>query len=293
MHHRMLFVARIAQAWNRFWFEPASPAPICLFRIAFGLLAFVNTLLYVPDFLTWFGADGAAPPEVMGRVAWAPLLGLLIWLDLSNQAYAWLLCVFMVAQFCVVVGFRTRLSTFVVWILLNTFHQRNPSMWHQVDILLRLWCFALLFAPAGAMYSVDSYLRKKPADPSAPWAQRLIQVQMCAIYVQGFFGKLAGPRWLDGTAVYYATHFPDGMHNLVPPFMDHLWIYQALTYFTLLIEFSLWCLVWYRPLRYPILVAGVIFHLGIHYFLNLDLLEFGIIICYICFLNPEDFRSKA
>ena len=113
-------------------------------------------------------------------------------------------------------------------------------------------------------------------------------MKLCLIYGEAFFGKIVATAWLNGSAVYFATHFPDGARYPVPALMDRLWVYQGLTYFTLLIEFSLTFLVWFRPLRYPVLLLGVLFHLGIHCFLNLDLLEFGAMIAFLCFVYPQD-----
>lgn len=281
---------RFALHWSRFWFEPTSPGPVCLFRIFFGILALVNGLLYMPDFLTWFGAQGAAPMEAIQKIHPAPWLTFLLWWKPGDAFFAALLFTYLVATFFVIIGLRTQFSLIVVWLLLISFYQRNPEMWHHVDILLRIFALALVFAPAGEMYSVDSWLKDPPSPPRrfAPWAQRLIQFQMCMVYLEAFCGKMGGEKWRSGSAVYYATHFPDGMRTAVPAFLDHGWFYSSMTYFTLGIEFCLCFLVWYRPWRYWILLVGLIFHLGIHYFLNLDLLEFGIMITYICFLDPPD-----
>lgn len=120
--------------------------------------------------------------------------------------------------------------------------------------------------------------------------QRLIQVQLAIIYWSAFSAKLYGASWLDGSAVYYATHrlfmrFP------VPYLFDHLWTCCLLSWGTLLIEFSLCFLVWIKELRYLILLAGVILHLGLDWSLVLPQFEFVMLSCYWCFVDEKDLQK--
>ncbi|MBX3168466.1 MAG: HTTM domain-containing protein [Candidatus Eremiobacteraeota bacterium] len=275
--------------WRRFWFEPISPSSVCLFRILFGLLTLVNGIAYLPDLLVWFGAEGAAPIEAVFSLTDNPLTHWLARHPLSDATYVRLVYTQLLASCCLIVGWQSRLSLLVWWIIALLLRARNPAIWHQCDVFLRLAAFPLLFAPLSERYSLDSWLRRGPRpERFAPWAQRLLQLQMCAIYFEGFFEKMSGLLWRDGIAVYYALHFPDGMRHEVPAWMDQEWIYNLLTYFTFLIELSLWFLIWFPPLRYVILAGGIVFHLGIQYFLHLDYLEYAIMIYYVTFIPPED-----
>lgn len=278
----------LLRLWKRFWFEPISPSSICLFRILFGALALVNAVSYLPDLPVWFGAQGAAPIEAVLSTTDNPLSHWLAQHPLSDNTYLYFVYAQIVASGCLIVGLQSRLSLGVWWAVALLLRARNPVIWHQCDVLLRLAAFPLLFAPLSERFSLDSLPRRgSRPEKFAPWAQRLIQLQMCAIYFEGFFEKLGGLLWRDGIAVYYALHFPDGMRHPVPAWMDQEWIYNILTYFTFYIEMSLWFLVWFPPLRYPILLGGVVFHLGIHYFLHLDYLEYAIMIYYATFIPPE------
>jgi hypothetical protein len=283
----------IARLWDRFWFEPISPSSIAVFRMAFAVLSLLNALYFLPDFMTWFGSHGVTPLAAVGKLRTLLLTRLLVSLDPGDAFFWGILWLQIATSLTVLIGWQTRASLVLLWVTRLVLFHRNPYMWHQIDIFLRIYNFLLLFCPSGGALSLDEWLRRRD-DPKArpryfaPWGQRMIQLQMSLIYAEAFVGKLAGKTWLDGTAVYYATHFTDGMRHSVPPFMDHLWVYQALTYFTLAIELSLCLLVWIRPLRYPVLLAGTAFHLGIHWFLHLDLLELGAMLPFLCFLDPPD-----
>jgi hypothetical protein len=78
------------------------------------------------------------------------------------------------------------------------------------------------------------------------------------------------------------------MQRFPVPTFHHLFIYQTLTWMTLLIEFALGALVWFKELRYPVLLAGICLHLGIEYAMNIPLFELMAMATYINFVEPED-----
>jgi hypothetical protein len=177
---------------------------------------------------------------------------------------------------------------------MTSFHFRNPAYWFSADTPLRLYAFLLIFAPAGARFSLDAYFSKKSFNQSeqlfAPWAQRLIQFQVSAIYFQAFWGKLCGYEWWDGTAVYYALHrhFGDWLRYPLPCVLDHIWTINLLTWGALVIELSLWSIIWIKECRYWVLLAGIVFHSILNWCLNIDSLESAIMIGYINFVYPQD-----
>lgn len=68
--------------------------------------------------------------------------------------------------------------------------------------------FYLVLAPSGAALSVDRWRRAKDRfwefPQRAPWALRLIQVQISVVYLSTVWSKVQGTTWNDGTAVSYA-----------------------------------------------------------------------------------------
>ena len=43
-----------------------------------------------------------------------------------------------------------------------------------------------------------------------------------------------------------------------------------------------------RPLRYPLLVLGLLLHLGIEYSLNIPMFEWDVLTAYVLFIDPAD-----
>src|SRR6516164_2508385 len=79
-------------------------------------------------------------------------------------------------------------SIALVFLCLTSIQQRNLYITHGGDTFLRLAGFFLIFAPAGADFSVDRLIRirRGKQDPGtqarSPWAQRMIQFQLALLY---------------------------------------------------------------------------------------------------------------
>jgi uncharacterized membrane protein YphA (DoxX/SURF4 family) len=284
----------LARAWNRFFFEPQSPTPVAMFRIFYGLLVIADLILLAPDWQTWFGPRGLVTPEGMRVLEPGPRLNIFTVLPPTvfwTDAVFWLM---LIAAIMLTVGFRTRASSIVLWVLLASMHQRNLLITNAGDTMLRVTGFFLMFAPAGAAFSVDRWLRRKKGREgdeiplSSPWAQRMIQLEVSLLYIMTFWTKSMGPEWVDGTALHYVQHLDQFRRFPVPPmFLDPL-VVSVETWGTLAIEFALGVLIWFKELRYRVLLAGVLLHLSLEYAMNVPLFQWIMLSTFITFVEPAD-----
>ena len=65
------------------------------------------------------------------------------------------------------------------------------------------------------------------------------------------------------------------------------------TWYTVVLEFSLGVLIWFRPFRYPLLVLGLLFHLSIEYSLNIPMFEWDVLTAYVLFIDPTDLQRMG
>jgi hypothetical protein len=281
--------------WNRCWFTETSPSPICLFRIAYGLLVLTTGVLLGPDLLNWYGHGAAISQQTIHD--WEnseARFSIFFLLPETNTVVVITYSVLMLAAASLTVGLFSRLSAFLVYVCLLSFQQRMACIFNAGDTILRHQALLLIFSSAGALYSIDSVRRNKSNKPStasvlcSPWAQRLIQLQLAGVYCQTFFSKMACSQWIDGTALYYSSRLTDFARLPVPFLFDHLWTCQLLSWTTLAVELSLFTLIWFKRFRYPVIAIGTIFHLGIDWSMNIPVFEYIMIASYINFLQPND-----
>jgi hypothetical protein len=287
-------IQSLAEAWNEFFFKPQSPTPIALFRILYGILTIANLLFLYPDWLNWFGPNGWLTIGTMHAMEPGTRINLF---TLIPQTDAWVKTIFWVLllfSVSLTLGLFTRLSTIVVFLCLTSVHQRNIYILHAGDTLMRITGFFLMFAPAGAAFSIDRLIRIRRGkegpviQPRSPWAQRMIQLQVALVYLSGFGWKSLGSDWVSGTALYYVLHVDQLRRFPMPSWFYDMAVLKAGTWFTLAFESAFGILVWFKETRYVILVIGVIFHLSIEYMLNIQLFEWMMLATYVTFIDPND-----
>jgi hypothetical protein len=286
----------VIRAWNRFFFAPADPLPLALFRIVFGFLVVVTLMALWPDLSVWYGPVGVLPRDSAWLAAYGDRLDVTRWLPDRVESVRWLFVVVGGAAAMLSAGLFTRLSAAIVFVGLASLHHRNPLILHSGDTLLRLCAFFLIFSHAGRALSLGRAFRRGLRPDVLllpPWAQRLIQLQVSIVYVSTVCWKLSGHMWRDGTATWITSQLVDFQRFPVSLLFNHLWSVRLLTWGTLAIEGALGVLVWYPRLRYSVLATGILFHVGLDYAMDLPLFQWIVMSTLLCFLPPEDLRSAG
>jgi hypothetical protein len=287
-------IRSLVRAWNQFFFAPQSPVSISLYRILFGLLIIADLLLLRPDWLAWYGTQGWVSINTMHTMEPGVRLNLFTLIPQSNAWIEALFWVFLASAALLTIGFLTRVNSVIVFLCLTSIHQRDLYILHPGDALLRVTGFFLMFAPAGAALSIDRLVRIRRGKegreirPRSPWAQRMIQIEVALLYVVGFWWKSMGTDWADGTALHYVLHLDEFRRFPLPSWFQGPLMVKLGTWFTLVLEFSLGVLVWFKELRYSVLLLGILFHLFLEYALNIQLFQWIILATYVTFVDPSD-----
>ena len=292
----MIRLRAIIDGWNRFFFEPESPLPIAVYRILLGLVVLTNQALLFPEVEVWFSDHGTLSSATAKGLSGGTGFNLFDWISTSDAAVWWVYWLSVVFAVTLTAGFASRISAVVLWACLVTLNHRNPILLNSADSLMRIALFFLIFSHAGAALSVDRWIRmrrgKEPGEPTprAPWAMRLIQLQLAFLYFYAFVWKMMGPMWISGIALYYTSRLPEFFRFPLPYVFEHMWTIKLATWSTLVVEFSLGVLVWVRELRYWVLLGGVLLHAGIDYTMNIPMFGFTMVTAYVTFVAPEDLQ---
>lgn len=282
--------------WNKFFFEPQSPLPVALFRICYGLLMLqLFCLQLLPDFDFWYGPQGVLSFATVHKYFYSgdPVFNVMALFANDTAKLHLYLYSLIAASVFLTFGFLTRYSALYLFAGMVSLHHQNPFNINGGDCFMRLVAFYLAMSYAGEALSVDRWIKKKFSkeplpDKYWPWAQRMLQIQICIVYWQTDVAKLAGEMWINGTAVYYASRLQD-LHRFSLPFIfDNPVISKLLCWSTLFVETALWTLIWVKQFRYWVLLAGVGLHMGIDYTMSLPLFEWAFICSYVLFIEPDD-----
>lgn len=272
--------------WERFWFAPQQTSTLALIRIVFGLLTLAWAISLSTELFTFFGPHGLIVAQPPGQ-GW----GILHWFP-GPAAVTVLYVVLIAAAVCTTVGLGTRVATFALFVCILSFERRNPYIFNSGDAVLRNTSFFLMLAPAGAALSLDRLIAHRDRFWEAPtrtcWPVRLLQIQLCVIYLAAVWAKVRGTTWNDGTAVSYAMRIDDLARFPIPHFLaTSPFLVSLMTYGTLATEFSIPILVWNRKLRPYVLAGGIFMHAFIDYRIMVGFFSYAIWVMYMSFIPPE------
>jgi hypothetical protein len=106
------------------------------------------------------------------------------------------------------------------------------------------------------------------------------------VYVYAVLYKVFDPYWLDGTALYHISKIEVFSSNWFRSiFSDNILLSKIATYTVLLYQLFFPILVWVKIIKIPLLVLGIVIHLGIAFGMGIFTFGWIMIICYILFLS--------
>lgn len=280
------------RTWNRFWFGPTSARPLGVYRIVFGIFVLAHLASISVELDYWYSSAGLLQGDE-ARLAAGPLrFSPLQWLQdpLSVRCVIFGLATVAVAF---VMGWRTKVMSVLLYLGLLSLYHRNISTNCGPDMLMMITSFYLMLSPCGAAHSLDARREARRrgtiAEPLIiPWAQRLLQIQLCLIYFLAAAFKCNGATWLGGTAIHYILFNHEvGQCNL-EWLAGYPVVISLMTLTALLVEFALAFLLWFRPSRKWIALAGVMLHAGIVPLVNVPLFGEQMTALYLIFLAPAE-----
>lgn len=278
-----------------FFFKPTSVATIGIFRIFFGIVIFLSFLGRYPYRELFYGENGLVRAATTAQFFPGHWLLYFRFVPAGDPGLNYFFLILLLAIIFLIIGLFTRVNSIIVFLGVVALSNRNFFVDNAGDDLLRINCFLLIFSQAGTAYSVDRWLRikrglesKSVVPLSAPWAQRLLQIQLAYLYLNTFILKLPGEGWQNGTALYYALNYVELQRFDFKYLFYYLWQIKAATYSVMVGEIALATLVWYRPLRYWVLSVGVLLHIGINLTMQFPIFQYVMITSLINFVYPED-----
>ncbi len=269
---------------RRWAFDPVDTAPMAALRVACGLLVLGWTVSLLPDAQAFLGNDGLTTGPVSGTPGF--------WTADLVSPYA-VLALLAASSVALVLGWRTRVASVLVVALLIAVQRRNVYVLNSGDLLLRELALFVALMPAGACWSLDAR-RRGSSPPRAPWALRLLQLQVSALYLFSVTAKLGGDSWQNGTAVGKAVQLEDLQRLVIPESLaTSVTVSALLTYGTLVAEAFLVVGLWLPRTRWWAMAAGVGIHLGIEATLLIGWFSLTVIACYLAFVPATVLRRAS
>lgn len=290
-------VVRAVAAFDHWVRDPVDPRPLAWFRSWLGLLSLVNLWLLWPDMPMWLGNDGVLPPAVHRDLIGGNRISIFMITGYSDAAIAIIRGLGIAGGLGLWLGIFPRCAAFCAWLATVSYCWRNMDILHSGDNLIRIGSFFLIFARTDGVFSLPKSVRRwffpqpssgsQPPDSLVPaWPQRILQVQLCILYLVAGIWKATGPTWRNGSAVGMVLQLGEFQRFPIPDFFLTPAMSQVMTYGTLAFELGFPLLVWIPKLRLPVLLAGLAFHAGLDWVMNVQMFQWLITAYYLLWLKP-------
>ncbi|MEM9685575.1 MAG: HTTM domain-containing protein [Bacteroidota bacterium] len=267
---------------NRFLFKKIDNAPLIVFRVAFGLLIFLESIgaiftgwvrrtLIAPDFtFNFIGFDFLQPLPGNWMYAYFALMGLFGFLVMIGYKYRWSLAGFTVMWTCV--------------------YLMQKASYNNHYYLLILLCLLMLVQPANRYLSVD--VRQHPdkkAIAMPQWCSLLMILQVWIVYTYAAIAKLY-PDWLDVTVV---ENLMAGKRNypVIGALLQTHVMHISIAYFGILFDLLVVPMLLWRPTRKLAFFASIFFHLFNSVVFQIGIFPYMSLAFILFFFEPETIRT--
>ncbi len=282
-----------SEQWNRFWFSPADPTTLSLIRVLAGTMLLYSHAVWTLDFEAFFGEQSWLTRDVVNQMfADGYTWSLLSWC--RTPASLWTLHLLALTTFALLtIGLWTRAVSVLAFLFTVSYAYRTPGALYGLDQVNGFLSLYLMLGPSGSRFSVDAWRAKRVgqshARPSvaANIAVRLMQCQLCVMYLFAGLSKLQGQTWWTGLAVW------GGVANQEYQTLDLTWLanwplsVNFLTHATVAWELSYSVLIWNRWTRPLVLLGAIGIHLGIITALGMPTFGFAMLIANLSFVSPQ------
>jgi hypothetical protein len=271
---------------------------LATFRVVLALLVLADLAIRATDLSAHYTDTGIMPRTVLVEQVLSPWAFSLQLMNGGALFQGMLFGAAALAAFGMLVGYRTRLMTFVVWVLLLSIQLRNPLLNGSESSMLRMLFFWGMLLPLGAYWSVDRARSALPRPSPRFLSLATFGLFMQIAFVYWFTAALkAGPEWRsDFTALYYALSLDQLATPIGHLLLDFPSMLQALTLGTVVIEalgpLLLFCPFLTGPVRTGAALAFMGFHLGIWLTMDIGIFPWISAFCMVCFF-PSWFWDRA
>src|ERR671921_1183168 len=271
---------------------------LATFRIVLALLVLSDLANRATDLVAHYTDAGIMPRTVLVEQVLSPWAFSLNLMNGGRLFQALLFGVAALAAFGMLVGYRTRLMTFVVWVLLLSIQVRNPLVNGSESPMLRMLFFWGMLLPLRSYWSVD---RARSALPRP--SPRFLSLATFALFMQIAFvywftaALKSGPEWrTDYTALYYALSLDQIATPIGHQLLHFPSLLQVLTFGTFVLEalgpLLLFCPFFTGPVRTGAVLAFMSLHFGIWLTMDIGIFPWISAFCMSAF-SPTWFWDRV
>ena len=218
-------------------------------------------------------------------------------LPFIRDHYLWFISLYLVVILMNILGVGRWFTALALLMLFYLLYQMNMFFTNAGDKMARLILTYLVFADS---YQYFVLIKEKTASIYVQRFRNLvsnlaalsIMIQLCVAYFTLGIAKLNDPLWQHGQATYYALSMERYTGTSLNKYLvQYKWLNVLSNYAVMLFELGFPLLIWFKKLRKPLLLFGLVFHLCIYIFMMIYGFQIVFLMAYGLFL-PNSFFTR-
>jgi vitamin K-dependent gamma-carboxylase len=265
-----------------FLFKRIDNSALIVFRIAFGLLIFLESVGAIVT--GWVSRNLVDPKFTFSFIGFEwiqPLPG--------NGMYVYYILMG-ICGLLVMVGYKYRMSMITFTLLWTGCYLMQKSSYNNHYYLLIFLSAIMVFQPANRYLSVDAKLNPEIQKISMPqWCTMVFILQMFIVYTYASIAKMY-PDWLD-TSVMEVILRGKKDYWLVGDLLQQKWMHYFVSYGGLLFDGLIIPLLLFKPTRKWAFFVSLFFHLFNSFVFQVGIFPYLSIAFALFFFEPKTIRN--
>lgn len=266
----------------KFLFTRIDNSALVVFRIAFGLLIFLESVGAI--FTGWVERNLMQPKFTFSFIGFE-------WLQpLSGQWMHVFYAVMGLFGLLVMIGYKYRLSMIAFTLMWTATYLMQKSSYNNHYYLLMLLSAIMVFQPANRYMSVDAKLNPNIRNISMPkWCSAVFILQMFIVYTYASIAKLY-PDWLNGSVMKVILSGKKD-YAVVGELLQEQWLHYLVSYGGILFDGLIIPLLLFKPTRKWAFLISLFFHLFNSFVFQIGIFPYLSIAFSLFFFDPITIRN--
>lgn len=175
-----------------------------------------------------------------------------------------------------------------LFFLLEYFLIQPYAVWG--DEILRVSLFYFIFIDSFYVFSVKRY--GEQTFILSKWAIYAIMLHLCYIYISNAYFKIQNIEWQSGYAIAYFFKSAEGLDvfSIKDIFMKSSLLIRVSTWLILTYQIIFPFLIWFKKIRIPLLIFGIITHFFMGFVLQAYKFEMIVMLHFAFFITDEEWN---
>ena len=260
---------------------------VAFFRISLPLILIALSLLTWSQYISIYSSTGYIQRDISEVLINDYLITTYKLTDFLHYAFGlselsslyllrWLYLTFLIF---LCVGFLTRFSALMCWLLHLAFVKSAHNFMYGTDYIHTMMLFFCVLLPVGNYFSLDKKIFSSKKENPLP-SLRVFQIQLCIIYFFAGLTKAMGLNWWNGESIWKSLHSPMLGDFDVAWLAGYPLVAVSLGVGVVLTELLYPIMIWVRQFRInKIWLWSIIsMHLSIAFFLDLHIFSATMIV---------------